>query len=313
MQQLRIGVIGLGVISRFYLAALAQMPSLRLTAVCDTNEAALRSFRDRVPCHRDYHELLESDLDAVVVTVPNDAHATVCRDALEAGIAVCVEKPLATQLMDGEALARYAGMAGLCLFTAFHRRYNSAVQTLARRLKTQPPVKTLTVRYLERIEEHAGPDRWYLDQARCGGGCVADNGPNAYDLVRLFLGDVHVNDVHIDRDAGGIDRQARVVLRANSSATAKVELDWAYDGERKEVELVLVDDSTHHADMLHGYPGFKSSLWHEYHGVLADFEQALSQDVPRVDGGLAALTLVDATYRADRERGGAYECLSTDN
>jgi predicted dehydrogenase len=313
MRQLRIGVIGLGVISRFYLAALAQMPALRLAGVCDTNETALQPFRDQVPCHRDYHGLLASaDLDAVLVTVPNDAHAIVCRDALETGLAVCVEKPLATQLIDGEALARCARMAGLCLFTAFHRRYNSAVQTLARQLKAQPPVRTLTVRYLERIEEHAGPDRWYLDPARCGGGCVADNGPNAYDLARLFLGDLQVNDVNIDRDAQGIDRQARVVLRANSDATATVELNWSYDGERKEIEIVLADDSTHHADMLHGYPGFKSSLWHEYHGVLKDFEQALSRDTPRVDGGLAALALIDATYRAERERG-AYQCLATDS
>ena len=310
MRYRRIGVIGLGVISRFYLAALAHMPTLRLAAVCDTNEAALRPFRDRVPCHRDYHGLLESaDLDAVVVTVPNDAHATVCQGALEAGLAVCVEKPLATQLIDGEALARYASTSGLCLFTAFHRRYNSAVQSLAQRLKAQPPVRALTVRYLERIEQHAGPDRWYLDPARCGGGCVADNGPNAYDLARLCLGDLHVDDVNIKRDVQGIDRQARVVLRANSGAMATVELNWSYDGEQKDIDIVLIDDSTHHADMLHGYPEFKSSLWHEYHGVLKHFEQALSRDVPAVDGGLAALALVDATYRAELGHA-ADECLN---
>ncbi|MGH3888058.1 MAG: Gfo/Idh/MocA family protein [Pseudonocardiaceae bacterium] len=301
MRQLRIGVIGLGFISRCYLAALHHLPSLRLAAVCDTDNAALRPFHDQVPCHRDHLELLgRTDLDAVVVTVPNDAHATVVRDALEAGLAVCVEKPLATQLTDGEALVECARTAGVCLFTAFHRRYNCAVQTLARRLQPATPVESLTVRYLERIEEHIGRDRWYLDPARCGGGCVADNGPNAYDLARLFLGDLRVTDADIDRDAHGIDRQARVVLRAASGATARVELDWSYQGERKDVEILLADGSTHHADMLRGYPGFKSSLWHEYLGILRDFEQALAPGERRVDGGLAALALVDATYRAER-------------
>ncbi|MGH3963575.1 MAG: Gfo/Idh/MocA family protein [Pseudonocardiaceae bacterium] len=309
MRQVRIGVIGLGVISRFYLAALHRIPSLRLAAVCDTDDAALRPFHDQVPCHRDHHELLgRTDLDAVVVTVPNDAHATVGRDALEAGLPVCLEKPLATQLTDGEALVNCARTAGVCLFTAFHRRYNCAVQTLARRLQPQPPVESLTVRYLERIEEHIGRDRWYLDPARCGGGCVADNGPNAYDLARLFLGDLQVTDAGIARDAHGIDRQARVVLRAASGATALVELDWSYEGERKDVEILLADGSTHRADMLRGYPGctnspgFKDSLPHEYLGILRDFERALSPSEPRADGGLAALALVDATYRAERER-----------
>ncbi|MGH3822685.1 MAG: Gfo/Idh/MocA family protein [Pseudonocardiaceae bacterium] len=309
MQQLRIGVIGLGVIARFYLAALDRIPSLRLVAVCDTDDAALRPFRERLPCHRDHHELLRrTDLDAVVITVPNDAHATVGRDVLAAGLPVCLEKPLATQLTEGEALLDCARTAGVCLFTAFHRRYNWTVQTLARRLRRQPPVESLTVRYLERIEEHIGRDRWYLDPARCGGGCVADNGPNAYDLARLFLGELAVTDADIGRDARGIDRQARVVLRAASGATARVELDWSYPGERKDVEIILADGSTHHADMLRGYPGFtispgfKDSLWHEYLGILRDFERTLAPGEHRVDGGLAALALVDATYRTERER-----------
>ncbi len=300
MRPLHIGVIGLGVISRLYLAALENIPAMQLAAVCDTDDAALRPFHNQVPCHRDHHELLaRTDLDAVVVTVPNDMHATVGRDALETGLPVCVEKPLATQLTDGEALVEYARGAGVCLFTAFHRRYNHAIQMLASRLTPQTPVESLTVRYLERIEEHIGQDRWYLDPARCGGGCVADNGPNAYDLARFFLGELQVTDADINRDAQGIDRQARVVLRAASGATARVELDWSYDGERKDVEIVLADGSTHYADMLYGYLGFENSLWHEYLGVLRDFKQALAPNEHRVDGGLAALALVDATYRKE--------------
>ncbi|MGH3973631.1 MAG: Gfo/Idh/MocA family protein [Pseudonocardiaceae bacterium] len=300
MRPLNIGVIGLGVISRFYLAALENIPSMQLAAVCDTDDAALRPFHNQVPCHRNHHELLARiDLDAVVVTVPNDAHATVVQDALEAGLPVCVEKPLATQFTDGETLVECARSAGVCLFTAFHRRYNHAIQTLAGRLTPQTPVESLTVRYLERIEEHIGRDRWYLDPARCGGGCVADNGPNAYDLARLFLGELQVTDVDINRDAEGIDRQARVVLRAASGATARVELDWSYEGERKDVEILLAGGSTLHADMLDGYPGFKGSLWHEYLGVLRDFKQALAPNEHRMDGGLAALALVEETYRME--------------
>lgn len=308
MRQLRIGVIGLGVISRFYLRALEQIPSLRLAAVCDVDDAALAPFRDRVPCHRDHHEMLrQTDLDALVVTAPNDMHVTVCHDVLEAGLPCCVEKPLATRLEEGEALLECARTGRAPLFTAFHRRYNSAVLALVRRLPTDLPIESLTVRYLEHIEDHIGRDRWYLDPARCGGGCVADNGPNAYDLARLFLGEIELSDVVIHRDAQGIDRQARIVLCAASGAAVRVELDWSYDGECKDMEIRLADGSTESADMLPGYPGFKNSLWHEYVGILKAFERVILSGEPGdlhsvSDGGLAALALVDATYRAERLR-----------
>jgi predicted dehydrogenase len=300
-EPLRVGVVGLGVISRFYLAALRRSPSLRLAAVCDPDERALAAVHGPVPRYRDHRDLVSRGrLDAIVVTVPNDVHVQVCRDALAAGLPVCVEKPLATRLEDGRRLAEYARSRGCCLFTAFHRRYNRAVLALASRLPRQVPVESVTVRYLERIEDHAGRDRWYLDPGRCGGGCLADNGPNAFDLARLFLGELAVTEVATGRDGGGVDRQARIALTSPAGANALVSLDWSYPGERKEVEVRLADGRRQVADMLAGYRGFKASLWHEYTGVLRAFEHAVAAGPGYRDGGLAALELVDAAYRAER-------------
>jgi predicted dehydrogenase len=293
---LRIGVIGLGVISRFYLAALRDSPSLRLVAVCDSDPA--KPGACPVPAYTDHVRLLDAERpDAVVVTVPNDVHLRVCADALERDVAVCVEKPLALDVAQGDALRRLADRKGVPLFTAFHRRYNAAVA----RLRDQcagSRITEVTVRYLERIEEHAGDDGWYLDPGRCGGGCVADNGPNAFDLLHLLLGPAEaapeVVSARIERDARGIDRRADVRLRSRTAA-ARILLDWSYPGECKDVEVRLADGRTVHADMLDGHTGFKGSLWHEYVGLLRDFERRLLS--PRVcDGGLAALRFVRAVY-----------------
>ncbi|KKD02217.1 Gfo/Idh/MocA family oxidoreductase, partial [Streptomyces sp. WM6386] len=72
--RLRIGIIGLGVISRFYVDALAtEGPEIELAAVCDLNEATLDPPRGTIPVFTDHRELLAStELDAVVVNVPND-------------------------------------------------------------------------------------------------------------------------------------------------------------------------------------------------------------------------------------------------
>jgi predicted dehydrogenase len=161
------------------------------------------------------------------------------------------------------------------------------------------------VRYLERIEEHVGRDRWYLDPGRCGGGCVADNGPNSFDLVRLFMGDVTVEDAVITRDEHGVDRVADIRLRNAAGATARVELDWSYpSGELKDVEVRLANGTVVQADMLAGHPAFKSSLAHEYIGVLQDFRLSVLLGMDRACDGLAALDLVEASYHLGRSEAG---------
>jgi predicted dehydrogenase len=307
---LRVAIIGLGVISRFYAAALEDgtgVPGARLSAVCDLDPARLEPYRGRVACLDSAASLLaRDDVDAVVVAVPNDLHLPVCRDALLAGKAVCVEKPLATRLEDGEALVALSERLGVPLFTAFHRRYNHNVAALARRLAHHRPPRHLTVRYLERIEEHAGPDGWYLEPSRCGGGCVADNGPNAFDLARLlFGGEVELAAAEVVRDGRGVDVRASIELLAGSGASALVELDWAYPGERKDVDVRVAGGRTLRADMLAGFDGFKRSLWHEYRAMLGDFDAACRRRRPDPDGGLAALRLVDAVYRGEEEEGHA--------
>ncbi|MFD1146199.1 Gfo/Idh/MocA family protein [Saccharothrix hoggarensis] len=294
---IRLGVVGLGVISRFYLAAIADSPRFELAAVCDPDDRATAGHP--VPAHRSHQEMLDAGgLDAVVITAPNDVHAGVALDVIARGLPVCVEKPLATTLRDGLAVADAARRHDVALFTAFHRRYNAHVLALHDKLAGAAPVTGLTVRYLERIEEHVGHDRWYLDPARSGGGCVADNGPNALDLVRLFLGDVALESARITR-VDGIDRQA--VLHVRGTAPAEVELDWSHPGETKDVTVRLADGTVLRADMLAGYDEFKGSLWHEYTGVLHDFARAVDLRSAWRDGGLAALDLVDECYRREGE------------
>ncbi|MGV9628519.1 Gfo/Idh/MocA family protein [Streptomyces sp. NPDC003487] len=303
---LRLAVVGLGAISPYYLAAARRLPGWELTAVCDARAEALERVPGPVARFRDHRALLyRARPDALVVSVPNDVHLPLCRDALAAGVPVCVEKPLALTAAEGRVLVDLARRADVPLMTAFHRRYNAAVRTLARRTAGREIV-SVRVRYLERIEEHLGGEDWYLDPARCGGGCVADNGPNALDLVRLLLGDLTVTGCAIRRDGHGVDRQAVIGLRGGA-ATASVELDWSYPGECKDLEVELAGGEVLCADMLAGHSGFKASLWHEYEAVLTEFATLVRGRVPAgpgAHGGLAALELVEAAYRCARPAAG---------
>ncbi|MFR9770784.1 Gfo/Idh/MocA family protein [Nocardia sp. SC052] len=295
-----VGVIGLGVISRFYSTALADRPDVRLVGVCDRD--ATRAAAN-VTWYADYRKLLAvPDLDAVVITLPNQLHAPVAEAALRAGKHVCCEKPLATGPDEAAALERLSAEVDRVLFTAFHRHYNRNILELRDRLRDRPAPRRLTLNYRERIEEHCGRDSWYLDPGQCAG-CLADNGPNAFDTAVQLVGPMRVEETELRCDGRGVDRWARVQLRAAAGTRVEVALDWNYPhGEDKSVEVEWDPGVVERADMLAGFPEFKSSLFHEYRGVLDEFLRTVRGRYTRTDMGHPVAMLVAAAYRAGSSR-----------
>lgn len=294
---LRVAMLGLGVISRYYASAIGELPEIELVLACDRDPERLAPYEQRGVATADsWRAALErDDVAAVLVNLPNDLHADVCGAALRAGRHVCCEKPLALSEADADALDAAAREHGATLFTAFHRRYNRHVIELVERLAGRRVVRA-RARYNEMIEEHAGSDTWYLDPARCGGGCLADNGPNAFDTLRHVLGPLEAVGASVERDEHGVDRRATVELRAAGGVPATVELDWSYEGELKDVTVETEDGEELTADMLAGYPAFKSSLEHEYVGVLRDFAARVERGELGDAAGVDAVRLVQRSY-----------------
>jgi predicted dehydrogenase len=85
---------------------LAGMPGVDLAAVIDTSDEARRRAEAEfgVPGAASVADLDPDDLDGVVIALPDNAHRTTAVRALERGLAVLVEKPLATDLADAEAI-----------------------------------------------------------------------------------------------------------------------------------------------------------------------------------------------------------------
>ncbi|HEU4425660.1 MAG TPA: Gfo/Idh/MocA family oxidoreductase [Pilimelia sp.] len=301
---MKLGVLGLGAIAPFFLRAIDADPAVTLAAVCDLDPGKLTSF-PAVAAYTDVTDLLDhAGVDAVVVTLPNDAHTPAVLAALDRGIHVCCEKPLAITTAEAETMASRARDRGVTLFTAFHRRYNSNIRSLAAALPAdRRDVVRVNARYHENITEHTGGDRWYLDRDRCGGGCLIDNGPNALDAVRHLVGPLTVRDATIGDIRRGTEFYAIVELESADGAAITVELDWALPtGEIKDVAVTLRDGRTLTADMLDGYDGFKSSLVHEYAGILADFRAAVAAGPAWRDPGADMVRLVADAYRIARRK-----------
>src|SRR6187401_2855449 len=103
---MRIGVIGLGTIGQTHLSALQK---LRVDEILGADPSSGARERARPYTHRclaDYRELLQTEgLDGVVIATPPRTHRDIALAALDAGVGVLCEKPLALTLADCSAIA----------------------------------------------------------------------------------------------------------------------------------------------------------------------------------------------------------------
>lgn len=105
-KQLRLGIIGLGLMGRTHARHILErrVPRLRLTAVADANPKAAAAFPG-IPYFATHGELIASGLvDAVLIATPHFSHTPVGIDALKAGLHVLVEKPISVHRADAERL-----------------------------------------------------------------------------------------------------------------------------------------------------------------------------------------------------------------
>jgi L-arabinose 1- dehydrogenase len=303
---MNVGILGLGAVASFYLQAIERDPAFTLVAACDVNEAAFAklSANDATARFTDATKMLDAGLaEAVIVALPNDLHRDAVLAALDRGIHVCCEKPLAIAASDAITMETAAHATGVTLFTAFHRRYNRNLRNLLARMPAAHEVVNVAVRYSENIGEHSAGEEWYLDVRRCGGGCLIDNGPNALDMARQVIGPIELEDATIGDLRYGAEFFARLSLLSAGDVPVNIELDWGLpDGEIKDVTVTLEDGNVLYADMLEGFTGFKSSLSHEYAEIMADFRTAIRSGGSWRADGSPIVRLVEGAYRIARQK-----------
>ena len=100
-----------------HLPALQAHPQAEITAICGRNAANAQKMAERwdIPqVYTDYRTMIdEGDLDAIVVSTANDTHYPITMKALEAGLHVLCEKPLALTYAHAQEMADLAEEKGL--------------------------------------------------------------------------------------------------------------------------------------------------------------------------------------------------------
>jgi UDP-2-acetamido-3-amino-2,3-dideoxy-glucuronate N-acetyltransferase len=134
MGKTNVGVIGAGYWGKNLIRNLNDLGVLK--CICDTNAAALDTFRSEYPgvsCHSEFSDLLNcKDVEAIVIATPAVAHFGQARQALLAGKHVFVEKPIVLDEGEAEALIELADSRGLVLMVGHLLQYHPAFLELKR-------------------------------------------------------------------------------------------------------------------------------------------------------------------------------------
>ena len=197
MAELGGAVIGYGLAgSVFHAPLIAATPGLRVSAVVTGNPerqaAARRAYPDSVVVS-DVEEVFGSPAthDFVVVAAPNDAHVSLARRALDAGLPVVVDKPLAPNAGEARGLVEYAEELGVLITVYLNRRWDADLLTLRRLLDERKLGNVL--RYESRFERWrpalSQPTAWReTSPPEAGGGILLDLGTHLVDQAMLLFG-----------------------------------------------------------------------------------------------------------------------------
>ena len=189
---LKIGIIGFG--ARASLREEVHRPGQgsRVTAVCDLDAGARDAARAELPealITDSVDELLASGVDAVMVLTPDHTHAELSIRALEAGVAVFCEKPLAIDLADADAMLETARRTGTRLYIGHNMRHMPVV-TLMRRLIQEGRIGEVKAVWCRHFVGHGGDfyfKDWHADRTYSTG-LLLQKGAHDIDVIHWLAG-----------------------------------------------------------------------------------------------------------------------------
>jgi len=234
-QTFRAGVIGCGAIAQaLHLPGYRRRKDVVRLVGCDpdaTNLAEAKTKFKLDATYDDYRRMLADEaLDLVSVCTPNCFHAEQAIAALEAGAALLLEKPVATNVADAERIAEAVARTGRrCMVGFSHRLYesNRRMHAVIREGRIGKPFM-IRIRFA-----HRGPQPgwaksdWFYRPQLAGGGAMLDMGIHAMDLARLLIGEVRSVAAQVATLRKPIEVDDNAVLGlAFDDALGYIEVGW---------------------------------------------------------------------------------------
>ena len=195
-KQLRFGVVGLGNMGSAHLKFIKETPTCILGAVCDVKKELADKFAAEygVKAYYDAKKMFKSgDVDAVIVATPHYFHPELSIGAMDAGLHVITEKPLAVHKVDAEKMiAAHKKHPKLKFAAMFQQRTDDAHKKLKSLIDSGELGKIIRVNWTitnwYRTQSYYNSGGWRATWGGEGGGVLLNQCPHNLDLFQWFFG-----------------------------------------------------------------------------------------------------------------------------
>lgn len=230
-QPVRIALVGAGEIAEVaHLPAWAAAKGAEVTVLVDPNQERAQRLASKfgIPqCATDLDELLGlGTVDAVDICTPPHLHAPMVLAALNAGLHVLVEKPMATNLQDGEAIVRAAGESGRTVMVAENWLFSSArrqaEEVIRKHALGQPFLLKARHESSLYVSGTGGAPDWTFSPDTAGGGYLMQAGIHTVALAEAMVGPFEEVSAYTSAESsapkGSLESTAVVTSRFTSGA-----------------------------------------------------------------------------------------------
>jgi 1,5-anhydro-D-fructose reductase (1,5-anhydro-D-mannitol-forming) len=225
-----------------YIRALQKMDGVELlTSDPDHKSAPAQELRghafarrNRVDYAETYEDLFAWEPDAVIVTSENSRHRDLVERAAHAGAHILCEKPLATEVADGEAMVAACESAGSILMLAYPVRFSPAFRELKQLVNSGSLGIPLSVSGTNTGKVPVDSREWFVDPAAAGGGALVDHVVHCADLIdvltegepalKVYAVANHV--LHADKNVA-VETGGLVSIEYGSGLVASIDCSWS--------------------------------------------------------------------------------------
>jgi predicted dehydrogenase len=191
----RLAAVGLGRWAHVLADAYTRSEKVELVSCFTRSEEKRRAFAQRYGCSQDDRLealLARDDVEGVVVTVPNDQHATVIEQAAAAGKHAFVEKPIAIDLEDARRIEKATSDAGVVFACGHSARRLGGLREIKRMIDAGEVggVSTVEAVFANERGLELEPGNWRGDPDKTPGGPLTQLGVHQIDNLQYLLGPV---------------------------------------------------------------------------------------------------------------------------